>query len=128
MDRAARRQARSKDYSARSAPGGASAGRSFSQRLKSEYAAFLAQIEGIARQEDRSLARLQNLPDGLDGVVYQWVDLNGEGLAGMLTQQAGSWFYKPNLGNGRLGAMQLVGSQPSLANLRSQTMYEQEHS
>lgn len=46
----------------------------------------------------------------------------------MLTQQAGSWFYKPNLGNGRLGAMQLVGSQPSLANLRSQTMYEQEHS
>ena len=62
---------------------------------------------------------VQNLPAGLDGVVYQWVDLNGEGLAGMLTQQAGSWFYKPNLGNGQLGAMQLVGSQPSLANLRS---------
>ncbi len=54
MDRAARRQARRKDYSARSAPGGAGAGRSFSQRLKSEYAAFLAQIEGIARQEDRA--------------------------------------------------------------------------
>ena len=52
MDRAARRQARRKGYSARSAPGGA--GRSFSQRLRSEYAAFLAQIEGITRQEDRA--------------------------------------------------------------------------
>src|SRR5579885_3117119 len=54
MDRAARQQARRKDYSSRTVRGGASTERSFSRRLPSEYAAFLAQIEGIARQEDRA--------------------------------------------------------------------------
>jgi len=76
-----------------------------------------AVISNVVQAVDAESA--QNLPDGLDGVIYQWVDLNGEGLSGMLTQQAGSWFYKPNLGDGRLGAMHYVGSQPSLANLRS---------
>ena len=40
---------------------------------------------------------LKNLPYGLDGSHYRWVDLDGEGLSGILTEQAGSWFYKPNL-------------------------------
>jgi RHS repeat-associated protein len=40
---------------------------------------------------------LENLPQGLDGNRYQWVDLNGEGLSGILTEQGGSWFYKRNL-------------------------------
>jgi RHS repeat-associated protein len=39
---------------------------------------------------------LQNLPIGLDGSSYQWVDLHGEGLPGILTEQAGQWFYKRN--------------------------------
>ena len=34
---------------------------------------------------------------------YQWVDLDGEGVSGILTEQAGAWFYKPNLGEGRFG-------------------------
>ena len=37
-------------------------------------------------------------PSGLDGAAYQWVDLDGEGVSGILTEQAGAWFYKPNLG------------------------------
>jgi RHS repeat-associated protein len=41
---------------------------------------------------------LENLPIGLDGIGYQWVDLDGEGLSGVLTEQAGAWFYKRNLG------------------------------
>jgi hypothetical protein len=40
---------------------------------------------------------LDNLPFGLDGSFYQWVDLDGEGLSGILTEQANAWFYKRNL-------------------------------
>jgi RHS repeat-associated protein len=60
---------------------------------------------------------LQNLPYGLDGGHYQWVDLDGEGISGILTEQAESWFYKPNIGGGRFGPVQQVVSIPSLANL-----------
>lgn len=40
---------------------------------------------------------LANLPSGIDGSRYRWVDLDGEGVSGVLTEQAGSWFYKANL-------------------------------
>ena len=40
---------------------------------------------------------LENLPIGLDGSAYQWIDLHGEGIPGILTEQAGAWFYKRNL-------------------------------
>lgn len=40
---------------------------------------------------------LENLPVGVDGSTYQWTDLHGEGIPGILTEQAGSWFYKRNL-------------------------------
>lgn len=40
---------------------------------------------------------LENLPQGLDGAHYQWVDLDGEGISGILTEQAGTWFYKQNV-------------------------------
>ncbi|MCY7282017.1 MAG: toxin, partial [Cyanobacteria bacterium CAN_BIN43] len=40
---------------------------------------------------------LENLPQGLDGARYQWVDLDGEGLSGILTEQGNGWFYKRNL-------------------------------
>jgi len=46
---------------------------------------------------------LENLPSGLDGTAYQSVDLDGEGLPGILTEQAETWYYKPNLGEGRFG-------------------------
>ena len=40
---------------------------------------------------------LENLPQGLDGATYRWLDLDGEGISGILTEQAEGWFYKPNL-------------------------------
>ena len=40
---------------------------------------------------------LENLPVGLDGSSYRWTDLHGEGVSGILTEQAGAWFYKRNL-------------------------------
>ncbi len=47
--------------------------------------------------EEVDPANLENLPVGLDGSSYRWVDLHGEGLPGILTEQAGAWFYKRNL-------------------------------
>jgi len=60
--------------------------------------------------EDGSCA---NLPAGVDGAQYQWLDLNSEGIAGVLTEQGGAWWYKPNLGGGKLGQQQLVAQKPT---------------
>jgi RHS repeat-associated protein len=66
---------------------------------------------------------LRNHPYGLDGAHYRWVDLDGEGSSGILTEQAGSWFYKSNLSpatsSPRFAPVQLVAKQPSLAALNS---------
>jgi RHS repeat-associated protein len=40
---------------------------------------------------------LEDLPEGIDGARYQWVDLDGEGMAGVLTGPVGGWLYKRNL-------------------------------
>ena len=47
--------------------------------------------------EEVDPASLENLPNGLDGVMYQWTDLHGEGIPGILSEQGGGWFYKRNL-------------------------------
>jgi len=47
--------------------------------------------------EDVDPASLENLPIGVDGANYQWTDLHGEGIPGILTEQAGGWFYKRNI-------------------------------
>ena len=47
--------------------------------------------------EEVDPASLENLPIGLDGSTYRWTDLHGEGIPGILTEQAGAWFYKRNL-------------------------------
>ncbi len=38
-----------------------------------------------------------NLPEGLDGSRFRWVDLDGEGLSGILADHDGGWGYKRNL-------------------------------
>ncbi len=47
--------------------------------------------------EEVDSASLENLPIGVDGAAYQWTDLHGEGIPGILTEQADAWFYKRNL-------------------------------
>jgi RHS repeat-associated protein len=61
---------------------------------------------------------LENLPVGLDESSYQLVDLDGEGISGILTDQDGAWLYKRNNGNGLLGPAEVVYSKPSLANIK----------
>jgi RHS repeat-associated protein len=73
---------------------------------------------------------LENVPIGLDGHAYQWVDLDGEGLSGILTDQAGAWYYKRNLSAipefnssrkpiyaAQFGPMERVTKRPATANL-----------
>ena len=52
-------------------------------------------VQDTVEQVDPS--SLDNLPVGLDGSSYRWTDLHGEGIPGILTEQAGAWFYKRNL-------------------------------
>jgi hypothetical protein len=61
---------------------------------------------------------LANLPGGVDGQTYRGLDLDGEGIAGVLADQDGAWLYKPNLGEGRFGAMETVKARPALAEHR----------
>ncbi|WP_375758782.1 SpvB/TcaC N-terminal domain-containing protein [Corallococcus exercitus] len=78
--------------------------------LEFEYSQ--ARIQADVRELDEDSQA--NLPIGVDGASDQWVDLDGEGLPGVLTKQGGAWHYKPNLGDGRLGATQVLRTQPSL--------------
>jgi RHS repeat-associated protein len=64
---------------------------------------------------------LENLPVGLDGSTYRWTDLHGEGIPGILTEQAGtgSWFYKRNLGplanTAKFAPLESVTLKPNVA-------------
>lgn len=81
-----------------------------------EFTYSEANVDGTIRDVVDS-DTLENLPVGVDDAAYRWVDLDGEGIAGVLTEQAGAWFYKPGLGGGRLGPLQAVSRTPSLAAL-----------
>jgi RHS repeat-associated protein len=70
---------------------------------------------------------LENLPVGLDGGNYQWMDLDGVGTSGVLTEQADGWYYKRNISannivreNGhertvaRFGPVEVAASKPAV--------------
>ncbi|GIF68466.1 hypothetical protein Ais01nite_65010 [Asanoa ishikariensis] len=56
-----------------------------------------------------------NLPAGSAAEGHRWVDLDGDGIAGVLATGTDAWYYTPNLGAGRLGAMREVPGMPSPA-------------
>jgi hypothetical protein len=60
-------------------------------------------------------AALENLPSGLADQDYLWIDLDGEGLSGILARQGGGWFYKANRGDGRFAPQGLEPVVPSTA-------------
>ena len=73
----------------------------------------------------------ENLPEGLDGSRYRWVDLDGEGLSGILTDFGGGWGYKRNLSplaaNGsraRFGPLESIGSLPARSGLAADTQLQ----
>ena len=64
---------------------------------------------------DVSTEALRNLPVGIDPAAYQWVDLDGEGLSGILARHGGAWFYKANLGDGRFAPSRMLATKPAMA-------------
>jgi RHS repeat-associated protein len=88
--------------------------------IEFEYSKAIIQ-EDIRELDTESI---ENLPIGLDGFSYQWVDLDGEGVTGILTKQAAACFYKSNLGDGKFGPMRQVGKNPSLAALGGQKLLD----
>ncbi len=88
-----------------------------------------AVIEEKVREMDAE--SLENLPSGLDG-GYQWIDLDGDGLGGVLTEQADAWFYKRNLSPrnrviedgaaraiAKLAPVETIAALPSFKNINS---------
>jgi RHS repeat-associated protein len=74
------------------------------------------------RVEEVTGDALDNLPEGIDGSRYRWVDIDGEGISGVLSEQANSWFYKANCGNGSFAAVETISPKPSLSGLSSGQM------
>jgi RHS repeat-associated protein len=98
--------------------------------IELEYTA--PQIQSAVMTADpKSLA---NLPEGMDGTRFQWLDLDGEGISGILADWGGGWGYKPNLSaanraslpNGsfettvEFGPLETVAQLPSRSNTAAQ--------
>ncbi|KAH8910495.1 SpvB-domain-containing protein [Coniochaeta sp. PMI_546] len=93
-----------------------------------EYAMFPTDEE-LSRitAKDINLRDLPNVPAGINGKDYQWVDLDSEGSPGILTEQSGGWFYarntsasntkdsKDNNPIARFGDLRLIRSRPSVS-------------
>ena len=56
---------------------------------------------------------IENLPRGVDGGSYQWIDFEGDGLNGVLCRHQHAWYYKRNLGEGAVGA-ETTGRVPAV--------------
>lgn len=80
-----------------------------------EFTYSQARIDDRVHTVDKE--SLENLPMGLDGSQYRWVDLDGEGLSGILTEQADAWYFKANRGNAQFEPLQPVTVMPASAKL-----------
>lgn len=80
--------------------------------LNFEYSAFPSDddLQSLVVQNLDPMS-LEGLPIGADGTSYRWVDLDGEGLPAILTDQGGRWYYKRNQSaNNQLGGNPPVNS------------------
>lgn len=64
-------------------------------------------------------------PVGLSG-NYQWMDLYGEGLSGIFTEEANGWYYKSNEGDGVFSVALPVSPKPSLLGLNDRVLLLQD--
>ena len=66
---------------------------------------------------------LEHAPAGLAAHQYHFTDLFNEGLSGIFTEQAGGWYYKHNLGNGKFEPAILVSPKPSFTGTGEQLQW-----
>jgi RHS repeat-associated protein len=71
---------------------------------------------------DMDEAGLRDLPGGVSGTC-RWLDLDGEGIPGVLADEGGAWLFKRNLGKGRLSPAKTVPLRPSLASIAGPLMH-----
>ena len=71
--------------------------------------------EPVIDETVRLVSGIDDLPGGLDMRQWRWVDLDGEGLSGLLTEQGGSLYYKRNEGEGSLAPARKLSRQPALS-------------
>lgn len=83
--------------------------------LSLDYAKPPEEFDDQLRSIDRE--SLEGIPSGVDGSFHQWVDLDGEGIPGVLTAHQRSWYYKRNRGEGHLAPAAELRSLPSPAEL-----------
>jgi RHS repeat-associated protein len=68
--------------------------------------------------ETVSKENLENDPVGLNN-PYQWMDFYGEGISGIITEQAQAWWYKSNEGNAAFTPAQKIAEKPNFGGLGS---------
>jgi RHS repeat-associated protein len=68
--------------------------------LEFDYATPVIGADVLALERDS----VNDLPEGIDGARYRFLDLDGEGLPGILASTERAWWYKRNLGAGNLVA------------------------
>ena len=83
--------------------------------------AFELSYQGVAWSRTVQLASPEDLVDapGCGGAEYRWVDLDGFGAPGLLTEQATGWYYKRNLGDGHFARASSIAPKPSVLGLGS---------
>lgn len=86
-----------------------------------EFTYSAAEIDPTLRLVDHDT--LKDVP-GVLGGRFELIDLDGEGLPGLLTEQAGHWYYKRNEGGGTFGALHSLPSLPSNAHLGAQRLVD----
>ena len=64
--------------------------------------------------KDIDTQSLEGLPSAVDGQRYQWVDLYNEGLSGILSDQAGGYYFKQNLGGAKFSQARLISPAPTM--------------
>jgi RHS repeat-associated protein len=60
---------------------------------------------------------VKTLPGGTADTRHRWVDLDGEGLPGLLSDDGGHWYYRANRGEGSFADIEAVAAVPLGASL-----------
>ena len=71
-----------------------------------------ADLQTEVQTIDRASAA--SVPGGVDGARYRFIDLDGEGIPGVLSQQGGALFYTRNDGQGHLARTHPVRTKPNV--------------
>ncbi len=74
-------------------------------------------------QHTADASSVQNLTSAVNGTRERWIDLEGEGLQGILSEDEGAWYYKRNVSawnptgapaSARFEPLTLLGAKPTL--------------